>query len=369
MYGVEQVTTAATSRILKTVQDYRQRLLAREAQAVAIMERYHAHTIATYIQPRLAKLYDDILKKYDELRAARDPGDTTPLDAPRSWIVERIRLEGLQLLISDKIDQFGALALTQTRMLQYFGLNLGLESAQQQLHDIVPAAVKSAFGVPSTKAIESLVESTRAGSPLHDLFSGFGQEAAEKAVQALVSGVTNGDNPRTIAPRVQQALGVSRNRALVISRTESLRCYRSAALQTYRANDDVVGGWVWCADLSPRTCAACIAMNGTKHSLDEEFGSHPCCRCSPVPETRSYDSILSQLGIDGSDIPDTRVAIQSGPDWFNEQPESVKQQILGAAKYAAYNNGDFELSDIVGHSHSDDWGHSIYEKSLKDLLK
>lgn len=362
------MTAATTSRLLKTVADFKKRLLDREAQAVATMERYHQHTIATYIQPRLQKLYDDILKKYKELEASRDPGDTTPLDVPKSWIVERIQQENLQLLISGQIDQFGALALTQTRMLQYFGLNLGLESAQSQLRDVVPAQVKATFGVPSTKAIESLVGATQAGSPLGDLFRGFGSEAADNVTKALVSGVTNGDNPRTIAPRVQQALGISRNRALVISRTESLRCYRTAALETYRANDDVVGGWVWCADLSPRTCAACIVMNGTKHSLDEEFGSHPCCRCSPVPETRSYDSILSQLGIDGSDIPDTRVAIQSGPDWFNEQPESVKQQILGAAKYAAFNNGDFELEDIVGHSHSDDWGHSIYEKSLKDLV-
>lgn len=363
------MTTVATTRILKTIATYRQRLLDREAQAVATIERYHQYTIDNYIKPKLAKLYDDILKKYKELEETREPGDTTPLNVPKSWIVERIRQENLQLLISGQIDQFGALALTQTRMLQYFGMNLGLESAQQQLHDVIPSAVKATFGVPSTKALENLVGATQAGSPLHDLFAGFGQETAEKAVQALVSGVANGDNPRTIAPRVQQALGVSRNRALIISRTESLRCYRSAALQTYRANDDVVGGWIWSADLSPRTCAACIAMNGTKHSLNEEFGSHPCCRCSPVPETRSFDSILSQLGIDGSDIPDTRVAIQSGPDWFNEQPEEVKQQILGAAKYAAYNNGDFELSDIVGHSHSDDWGHSIYEKSLKDLVK
>lgn len=361
--------TTATARILKTIESYRQRLMQREAQSVAIMDRFHRHTIATYIKPKLDKLYADILKKYDELRAARDPGDTSPLDIPRSWIVERIRLEGLQLLISGKIDEYAALALTQTRMLQYFGLNLGLESAQSQLRDVVPSAVKATFGVPSQKALANLVGATRAGSPLHTLFNGFGQEAAEKAVQALVSGVTLGENPRTIAPRVEQALNISRARALTIARTESLRCHRVAALETYRANDDVVGGWIWSADLSPRTCAACIAMNGTKHSLDEEFGSHPCCRCSPVPETKSWDSILGPLGISSDDIPDTRIAIQSGPDWFNEQPEEVKKAILGAAKYAAYNNGDFDLKDIVQHHDDPDWGHSISEKPLKDLVK
>jgi SPP1 gp7 family putative phage head morphogenesis protein len=361
--------TTATARITKTINDYRQRLLNREAQAVAILERYHQHTIATYIQPRLKKLYDDILAKYDELRAERDPGDTTPLDIPANWIYERIRQEELQLLISGKIDQFGALALQQTRMLQYFGMNLGLESAQQQLRDVVPSQVKGVFGVPSTKALESLVGATQKGSPLHELFNGFGQEAAHEAVQALVSGVTLGNNPRQIAKGVAKALNISRNRALVISRNESLRCYRSAALQTYRANDDVVGKWRWTCDKSTRTCICCILMDGKEFGLDVEFGSHTCCRCSPVPVTRGFDDILSGLGIDSSDIPETGINIQSGPDWFNEQSEEVKQQILGAAKYAAYNNGDFDLKDIVQHHDDPDWGHSISEKPLKDLLK
>jgi SPP1 gp7 family putative phage head morphogenesis protein len=363
------MTTVATSRIQRTIAKYRADLLAQEAKAVAILERYYNHTLDNYIKPRLSKLYDEILKKQAEIIANRDPDDTSPPKIPLYWINERIRLEGLQLLISGQIDNFGALALTQTRMLQHTGMQLGLQSGQQQLRDVVPAQVKATFGVPSTKALEGLVGATQAGSPLGELFNGFGAEAADGAIKALVAGVANGDNPRTIAPFVEKALGISRNRALVTARNEVNRCYRSAALETYRANDDVVEGWIWSADLSPRTCAPCIVMNGTKHSLDEEFASHTCCRCAPVPETKSWDDILGPLGIDSSDIPDTRVAIQSGTDWFNEQSEEIKQAILGQAKYAAYNNGDFDLKDIVQHHDDPDWGHSISEKSLKDLVK
>lgn len=361
--------TTTTSRLLRTIEDFRQRLLQREAQAAATMDRYHDYTIEHYITPRLNKLYDAISKKYKELRAERGLGDTTPLEVPASWIYERIRLEGLSLLIQGKIDNFGALALSQTRMLQYFGLNLGMESAQSMLGVVVPAQVKGVFGVPSTSAIESLVGATQKGSPLAELFAGFGQEAAERAIQALVSGVTMGQNPRQIAPIVAEKLGISKQRALVNSRQESLRCYRVGAMETYRANDDVVGSWRWTCAKQARTCIACIMMDGKTFPLSREFFGHIQCRCTPVPVTKSWDELLSGLGIDASGVPDTRPQIQSGPDWFNEQSEDVKQQILGAAKYAAYNDGDFDLKDIVQHHHDPDWGHSISEKPLKDLVK
>lgn len=362
--------TIATARITRTVADFRKRLLQREQQAVTAMQRYHDSTIAHYIQPKLNKLYDEILKKQEELLASREEGETGPPKLPQHWITERLRLESIQLLISGHIDNFGALALQETRRLQHLGVQLGLQSGRQQLHDVIPAQVKSSFGIPSTKALESLVGATQAGSPLSDLFNGFGSEAATKVTQALVGGVTLGNNPRQITRDVQQALGISRNRALVISRTESLRCYRSANLETYRANDDVVGGWIWSADLGPRSCAACIAMNGTKHGLDEEFGSHPQCRCAPIPETKSFDSILSGLGIDSSDIPETSIDIPSGESWFNQQSEDVQRQILGNSAYDVWvNNDNVTLNDFVTHQHDADWGSSIKVTPLKDLVK
>ena len=87
--------TTPTSRIQATIADYRQRLLAQEAKAVATLERYYNHTIDNYIKPRLSKLYDDILKKQDEIISARDPSDTSPPKIPQSWIYQRIRQENL----------------------------------------------------------------------------------------------------------------------------------------------------------------------------------------------------------------------------------------------------------------------------------
>lgn len=343
-------------RLQQAIQHYRQSLLNNEAEAERALNAAHLHTLSI-IQPQLDKLYVEITAKLNA-------GESIP----PSWIYERLRLEHLTLLIKKQVDQFGALSLQQTRMLQHQGAQLGQQSALAQLDATVPPGISWSFGLPDPKAIADQVGATQAGSPLAELFGGFGDEAADKVGKALVTGLSLGNNPRQVARDVQQALGISRNRALVLARTEQIRAYRSANLETYRANSDVVDMWIWSAQLSPRTCAACLAMNGTEHPLSEQMGSHPCCRCVQMPKTKNWSEILGPLGIDTSHIPDTRPQVQSGSDWFDDQPESTQREVLGN-KYAGWANGDFTLQDLVGHDHDEQWGGSIREKSLKELVK
>jgi len=338
---------------------YRQLLLHREQQALQSLERAYQNSLKG-IQPRLDRLYDQMVNAL---------GDGEKL--PANWLYEAGRLEAIKKFLKGEINHFGVLAQLTTGQLQRFGVQLGERAALDLLKATLPTGVKWSFGVPSPAAIANLVGATQAGSPLADLFSGFGAEAAENVSKALITGLTAGDNPRKVATDVQQALGTSRNRALTISRNEMLRCYKSAALESYRANDDIMSQWRWQADKSGRTCAVCLAMDGSLHDLDEDFESHVQCRCAPVPVTKSWEDILSGTGIDTS-IPETSASAddyQSGSDWFAQQSEAVQRQVLGNAKYKAYQNGDLELSDLVGVSHDEKWGASRYEKSLKDALK
>src|SRR5579872_2469598 len=132
------------------------------------------------------------------------------------------------------------------------------------------------LGDPSMRALERMVQATRSG-PLADLFSGFGDEAAGRAAGILMMAILNGENPTwdkdgpSIANALQNALNVSLYRAQTIARTEMLNAYRDSNLATFQANSDVVSGWVWTADLSARSCPACIFMNGSVHGLDEEM--------------------------------------------------------------------------------------------------
>jgi SPP1 gp7 family putative phage head morphogenesis protein len=344
------------ARLQRTITHYRTRLMQQEAGAVASLESAYAGVLAA-IQPHLDRLYEDITAK---LNAGEE--------IPATWLYDRLRLENLTLLIQQQVDQYGSLALMHTRQLQHLGLDLGIEAALQLLDATVPVGVRWTFGTPNTVALERLVGATQAGSPLADLFSGFGQEAAKLVRQALISGVAQGNGPREIAPQVRQALGVSRNRALVLTRTESIRAYRGASQEVFRANEDVVDKWRWTCAKQARTCAACLAMDGTLHPLSEEMGSHPQCRCTPVPITKSWDAILKPFGIDASSIPDSGPQLQTGADWLKEQPAAVQKAIL-QAKYEGWKAGQFELKDMVKKTFDKDWGHSIQEKPLKALVK
>ncbi|MGH2481642.1 MAG: phage minor head protein, partial [Ktedonobacteraceae bacterium] len=333
-------------------------LRAREAQAEQALNDAHQHTLRM-IQSQLEKLYREIAAK-------QALGEIIPA----SWLYERGRLATLKQLIEGQIDHYTALAQMQAAQLQHMALDLGKRAAMDQLHATIPAGVKWAFGLPSQQAITDIIGVTRDGSPLADLFAGFGKEAAQKASDALIMGITNGDNPRVVAKYVQHALDVSRQRALVISQNEMVRAYRSANLETMRANSDVVSGWVWSANLGS-ACLACTEENGSVHPLDEEMASHVRCECVPVPQTRSWSDILDDAGIDTSalDIPETSIGIQDGSEWFARQSVATQQQILGSkARYQAYQNGT-TLKQMVGKKHNERWGGSIYIRPMKDLVK
>jgi len=268
-------------QLQSTIAHYRAQLKARETQAEQALEAPYANTLQV-IQPMLDTLYQQISDK-------QQAGEEIPL----SWLYEQRRLETLQAFIQGQINHFGMLAQMQVGQLQQQAVHIGQQAAQWLLQATVPTGIQWSFGIPSPNALAQFIGATQAGSPLADLFSGFGAEAAQGVKDALITGLTLGYNPRDIAPQVQQALGISRNRALTISRTEMIRSYRLANLETYRANDDVVDGWIWNCALMKSSCAACIAMHGTFHSLDEELQDHPCGACSPIPHTKSWSDILA----------------------------------------------------------------------------
>lgn len=345
----------STSRIQQATNHFRAQLKARQVHAEQILEAAYAEVLKV-IEPQLSRLYDQIAAK-------QQAGE----DIPLSWLYEERRLQAIKQLISGQIDQFAAFGKITTGQLQQQAIILGSQLAQTQLEATVPSGVTWSFGVPSIDAIIRLVGATQAGSPLADLFAGFGAEAAKSASDALISGVSLGWGPQRIASQVSQALDVPRWRALTVARTESVRAYKGAALENYRANSDVVGGWIWVCALLKSSCAACVAMHGTRHSLDEQLQDHPCGRCTMAPETKSWADILGPLGIDTSDIKETRLNLQSGSDWLSGQDEATQKAILGP-KYNGWSNGDFSLEDMVGENRSQQWGKSIYERSLKDLV-
>lgn len=218
---------------------------------------------------------------------------------------------------------------------------------------VVPESIGLASG-----AVTQATAMTQASAPVGQLLATLGPEAAKSVTDALVSSIAAGKNPNVVAREIRTALGGNLTRALTIARTETLRAYREASRAEYQANADVLRGWIWTADMSNRTCASCWAQHGSVHPLDEVMATHPRCRCSMVPATRSW----RELGFGST--PES-VKIEEGPAVFRRLPEADQRQILGDAKFRAYKSRQITLPDLVAKRESPVWGPSTSEAGLR----
>ena len=346
-----------SGKLQAVTSQYKARLLAHETTAVQTLNSAYS-TALSHIQPTL----DALIK---EIADAKANGETIN----PSWIYERDRLKKVMAVANTEMSKYGTVSQVTTLALKTEGAQLGEAVGLAQLDATKPPTVHYQFGVPSTKAINSFIGSTQDGSPLETLFSSFGTDAASSVSDALILGLTLGRNPRAIASSVQDALSISRARALTISRTEMLRSYRSANLETFQENSNVVDMWVWSAALDPRTCISCILMNGTEHELSETMASHVNCRCVQLPKTKSWSDILGSTGIDTSSMNNaSAITTPAGVDWFNDQDDATQEKILGTAKYNALQNGDVSsVEDFLGVKSSSKWGDSVYVKPLSEV--
>ncbi len=256
---------------------------------------------------------------------------------------------------------------------QKAAIEAGNAAGEQQVRAAV-APIAQAGGISPDELVKTtradasygLIGNTVSGGPLKRLFDTLPDDAANGMYQSLLSGLRAGVNPTQLAFDMMLWSGSARARALTIARTEMLGAYRTAQLENFRANSDVVGQWQWRCEIGSNTCAMCLGMDGEVFDLEESFDSHPNCRCSPEPVTKSWDDILGDFGIDTSDIPETSASADdgfTGAEWFAAQTTDVQAQVLGKAGAAAYAAGDVTLDDFIGIAADG----SRYQRSLKDM--
>lgn len=213
------------------------------------------------------------------------------------------------------------------------------------------------------EAINELVGTLADGSPLADLLDSYGKAMGQATRSALVRGLAEGLNPRDIAREMRAGMDGNAVRALTVARSETLRAYRESSRRWMAANDDVIGSWLWWSALDQRTCPVCFAMHGSKHSFAEPMGTHPNCRCTMIPVTKTW----KELGF--GDVPgDGELSPKLGADEFAALPNQAQRAILGPSKYALYRRGKLELADLVEVVRHPRWGVSRRERSLRDIL-
>ncbi len=213
------------------------------------------------------------------------------------------------------------------------------------------ATVTAAWTHLPTTAVEDLVGLANNG-PLRSLLESFGDDGMRFITDELVKGPALGQSPRTVARSIEQGLEISRNRALTISRTEMMRAQRSATLRNYQANDDILKGWYWVSAHSTRTCAACLAMDGTLHPLNESMDSHVSCRCAKRPALKNLPART----------------VEDGETWLARQDAETQDAILGQSGGMFYRAGAVALNDFVRVDESPVWGRSVTDGGINWAL-
>lgn len=329
-------------RIHEVAERHRRELLRLERNGASEMVRAYGA-----IWKRLRQETMDLSRRYHEARAA-DPS-TTP-----AWAFEYGRMEVLQRQVEAELRQFAAFAeeriISQERQ--------AVEAAQTHSGELAHRASRPGVSIQWARlpagAVEELVGYMRNGSPLRTLLDELGAEGSQAVREGLLEGLALGKSPRETANRVRERFGGGLTRALRISRTETMRAYRGAALRSYRENSDVVTGWRWLAAKSQRTCAMCLAMDGTWHPLSEELNDHPNGRCVAIPALRGE--------------PRNRAEGETGREWFDRQTEDVQRRVLGNAGYEAYRAGAVTLDDYIGMRRNREWGTTRQARSLTQIL-
>lgn len=280
------------------------------------------------------------LAALERLIAAEKAAGREPSGA---WLKRQERYKALLQQVQAEVERFGGVAAGTIANAQSRAIGTGAQAAET----LTRAQVSTAWNRLPTGAVENIVGYLGDGSPLRDVLKSAGGDAAETVGKTLVKGLALGWHPTKTRRAVLQIAQVPKARAETICRTETLRAYRQASIQSFDANADVVQKWRWVASLGARSCPMCVAMHGTLHDVTEEFGSHPNCRCVPVP------------------VVDITEKFETGPEWFDKQDEAAQWNILGKAATVEYRAGRVSLPDFVKKTESINWGVSRSVASLE----
>ncbi len=258
-----------------------------------------------------------------------------------------------------------ALTLVGTALLKEQERNLarGAEIPEEELEEMIE------------RVKEAIARAWKANSlTLQKSFRDKAAEVAQKARAALrreaLLSLLTGARGAQILGRVKQAIeDREKNPEADPALVRALRSeYRIAVQEGYRetlrftfSESGRVASWRWTSARTPETCALCWAMDGKIFPIDTPLRSHPHCRCVPVP------LVENERGETESET--ERKGGETGNAAFAGIPADQQRAILGLKAFEAYQQGEFDLSDLVGVQFDTRFGVAIYRRSVDDAVK
>lgn len=315
----------------RLVHRFRRDLIEREKQDTRHITAAH-NQAKQALEPHLSQIYEQIDTK-------QKAGETVPLH----WLYEGKKLDAVKQVVTTHINRFADFARVIVGQSLHWAGSLG-SRAGQALMDAVSSVQAVAQGISPGNMADLLVQ---ASNRIALLFGGFGREAARAVGDALVRGISLGNKTEQIAQDVTQALDTSKQRATAIASTEPTQLFRDSNLGVLRASG--AKQWVWTSRRNKYVCAACLAMDGTIHDMDEPLVSHPHCKCIPCP-----------LG-------EWAALRRTGAQWLREQEAATQRSVIGSKSgYELYRSGKVSLSDFAGF-HQHQGVASLYQRPVKQL--
>lgn len=177
---------------------------------------------------------------------------------------------------NQQVNQFNQYALKTVINGQEKFASLGIEATQKSI-DLVTIN----FNHINLDAVKNMIGLSSDGSPLFELFNKSYPESVSKLTSTLINATALGYNPEKTARLLAANMDGNLTRALTIARTEQMNLLRTTSIMQMEESG-VCKGWIRLEMTD--ACEDCQDENGTHHSFDESFESHPNCRGSAQPD-------------------------------------------------------------------------------------
>ena len=333
--------------------DYRRRLADREE--VATQEMAQAYTVAMVpVMNRLKRITAQI----EEMKANGEEPDAIML-------MVQSQLQQNILTLREGLKEWKDKSVVAVSNGQRDSAMLA--NTQKQVVDLIqgtpPPGVVVSWNPINEEAIQALVGYSGDGSPLADLFDSVVSAHENGIRDSLIAGTAAGLGPEALAgvmySRVADPTNLSMTRARVIARTEMMRASRAANQMLFADNPGIIG-YRRMAIQDSRACIACIGLSGTFHKVGDIMATHPQCRCSQVPVTRSFAEIVGD-----KTIPDHNPPPLTGEMIMSGLTEADHRAILGDVRYEQWKNGT-KLDKFFTIENDPEWGPTTRIKPIWD---
>lgn len=325
--------------IYTQAQLHRQAVLARDAVALQ-------RVTSAYLP-----IFNQLQFQLSQLTAQIEEAARTGQRISKAWLARQERYQSLLAQIAVQVDRYAEGVVVPVLTAEQRTLvNLSQLHASQALATQMPSLAASFNRLP-VGAIEQFVGFAGDGTPLNKLLKRYGRDVAGQVRETLLNGIATGQGVQKTARAVEQLIDRPRWEAARLVRTESLRSYREASNEVYKSSG-VVKGKMRLAAHSTRTCANCLALDGTIYPLDAPQDFHPNDRCTYIPVLQNVE------------LPKR----QTGAEWLAQQSAEDQAKVLGVSGAKAYRDG-LPLQNWIGVSKSKQWGEMRYQRSLADAQK